>query len=373
MQPDPRSAVVVGAGTMGAQIAAHLANSGLSVTVCDVTLDAARAGLDRLTSLKPDPLFTRQLRDAIRAGALDDPATWAGADWVIEAVVEDLAVKRDLLARIEPHLPAHAIVSSNTSAIPLAALALGRSEAFRRRWLGTHFFNPPRYFPLVELIPTADTDPALLPAFRTFLDHRLGKGVVIARDTPGFIANRIGVFGALRSLEAVASGEFTIEEVDAVTGPVIGRPKSATFRTMDIAGLDILVRVADDLSDRLAGRWDAPLFRVPGFLRKMVDRGLLGEKTGGGFYRRAGHGEAREIQTLQLESLRDHSESPVYRAQAKPSLPAVEAAAATSDPVDRLRRLFLGDDRVGQLLRRTLGQTTRLRRPRRARDRRLDR
>jgi 3-hydroxyacyl-CoA dehydrogenase len=342
---------------MGAQIAAHLANAGIETTVCDVTLDTARAGLDRLSSLKPDPFFSRHLREALRPGALDDPATWKGADWVIEAVVEDLAVKRGLLERIEPHLPPGAVISSNTSAIPLADIGQGRSEAFRRRWLGTHFFNPPRYLPLVELIPTPDTDPGRLEALRTFLDHRLGKGVVVARDTPGFIANRLGVFGAIRSLEAVASGEFSIEEIDAVTGPLIGRPKSATFRTMDIAGLDILLRVADDLADRLAGRWDAQHFRVPGFVRKMVDRGLLGEKSGAGFFRRTGHGAAREIQSLDLESLRDHSREPVYRARTTPNLPGVDQAAAIGDPAERLRRLFLADDRTGQLLRRTLGQT----------------
>jgi 3-hydroxyacyl-CoA dehydrogenase len=288
---------------------------------------------------------------------VDDPGVWSGADWVIEAVVEDLTVKRDLLGRLEPGLGPRTIVSSNTSAIPLGALAQGRSDGFRRRWLGTHFFNPPRYLPLVELIPTPETDPDVVASLRAFLDHRLGKGVVLARDTPGFIANRIGVFGAIRSLEAVASGDFTIEEVDAITGPAIGRPKSATFRTMDIAGLDILVRVADDLTDRLAGRWDATQFRVPGVVRQMVDRRLLGEKTGAGFYRRAGHGSAREIQTLDLTSLRDFSTEPVYRPQARPSLPGVEAAAGIADQVDRLRRLFLAQDRTGELLRRTLGAT----------------
>ena len=342
---------------MGAQIAAHLANAGVPVDLLDVSRDAAIAGLTRLKTLKPDPLFLPELADLVRPGDFGDTSALKRADWVIEAVVEEIDAKRTLLARVTPHVKPGAIVTSNTSGIPLAAIAHGQPPAFQRRWLGTHFFNPPRYLPLVELIPTDATDPEIARTLRTFLDRRLGKGVVEARDTPGFIANRIGIFGAVRALDAVVSGDYTIEDVDEVTGPLIGRPKSATFRTMDLAGLDILVRVADDLAERLSGRWDADGFRVPALIRKMVDRGLLGEKSGGGFYRRAPGRDAPEITTLDLASLRDHSEEPRFRSRTASPLPGLESARAIPHLGDRLRALFGRRDRTGDLLRRVVGET----------------
>ena len=345
---------MLGAGTMGAQIAAHLSNAGLTVLLLDVSRDAAAQGLARLRATKPDPCFVPEVLSRITPGSFgEDAALLRDADWVIEAVVESLDVKQTLLTRLAPQINPAAVVSSNTSGIPLSAIAAGLPADLRRRWLGTHFFNPPRYLHLVELIPTRDTGADVLARVRDFADIHLGKGVVVARDTPGFIANRIGMFGALRSIALVASGEFTIEEVDAVTGPLIGRPKSATFRTLDLAGLDIVAKVAADLANRLPDAGGREDYAAPPLLGRMLERGLLGDKTGRGFYQRV-KGDAPEggstILVLDPAALD-------YRAQAAPKLPSIEAARATADMGARIRALFLGKDRAGDLLRRTLGPT----------------
>ena len=206
-----RRAAVLGAGVMGAQIAAHLANAGVPVWLLDVTADAAAAGLKRATTLKPDPFFTPDARTLIRTGSLDDLSVLADADWIVEAIIEDLAIKRALLERVDAIRAPHAIVSSNTSGIPLALIAEGRSDSLRRHWVGTHFFNPPRYLRLVEVIPTPDTDPAILAGLSAWIDHRLGKGVVLAKDTPAFIANHLGMFGVMRLLDGAGTGRYTIE------------------------------------------------------------------------------------------------------------------------------------------------------------------
>src|SRR5215216_3536378 len=237
---------------MGAQIAAHFANAGVPALLLDITPDAAAAGLKRAKTLKPDPFFTAQTADLITTAGFDDGLTRLGVvDWIVEAVIEQIDVKRDLLARVDAVRRPGSIVSSNTSGIPISLLAEGRSDDFRRHWLGTHFFNPPRYLHLLEVIPTADTDPQAVAAVSTFADIHLGKGVVIAKDTPNFIGNHLALYGVMRMLEKVASGEYTIEEVDAITGPAIGRPKSATFRTLDLAGVDILGHVIRNLHERL--------------------------------------------------------------------------------------------------------------------------
>ncbi|HYN10225.1 MAG TPA: 3-hydroxyacyl-CoA dehydrogenase NAD-binding domain-containing protein [Vicinamibacterales bacterium] len=354
-----RSVAVLGAGTMGAQIAGHLANAGLSVLLLDVTTKAASDGRDRLRTLKPDPLFQPDIAGLIQTGSFDDLPSTATADWIIEAIVEDLPVKQELLGRLEPYLGPQTIVSSNTSGIPLASIAGKRSESFKRRWLGTHFFNPPRYLRLVEIIPTPDTDPEVTARLAAFIDRRLGKGTVVANDTPGFIANRIGIFGALRLVEAAAGGEFTIEEIDAITGPAIGRPKSATFRTLDIAGIDIFHRVTDDLARRLTSTEERRQFEAPELIRKMVAAGLLGEKRGAGFYKKVIdiNGGESKILTLDTSAVgAGTSASEPYVTNRPPKLPALEAVA--SAPVaSRLRSLFVAKDRAGALLRRTLGPT----------------
>lgn len=345
-----RQAVVLGAGTMGAQIAAHLANAGVPVLLLDTTAEVAAAGLKRAIGLKPDPFHTPEARTLIRTGALTDLTPLSSADWIIEAIVEDLAIKRALLERVDGVRAPHAIVTSNTSGIPLGALAEGRSDSFRAHWLGTHFFNPPRYLHLVELISTPDTNPDVAAALAQWIDHRLGKGVVPAKDSPAFIANHLGVFGVMRLFEALASGNYSIEEIDAVTGPATGRPKSATFRTMDLAGLDILAKVAADLSVRLPNPAARQHFHAPAFVATMVERGLIGDKTGQGFYKKVTVNGEKAIHTLDLSTF-------TYREKQSPKLPELEVAKSTSDTGARVRALFLGHHRTGTLLRATLGPT----------------
>src|SRR5687768_5912201 len=247
-----RSVAVLGAGVMGAQIAAHFANASVPALLLDVTPEAAAQGLQRARALKPDPFFTPDTWKLITTGSFDDLLPGIkDADWILEAVVERLDIKRDLLARVDAVRRPGTIVSSNTSGIPIAVLAEGRSEDFARHWLGTHFFNPPRYLRLLEVVPTAATSPDVIETVRRFADHRLGKGVVLAKDSPNFIGNHLALYGVARIVAKVASGEYTIEEVDAMTGPAIGRPKSATFRTLDLAGVDILGHVVHNLRERL--------------------------------------------------------------------------------------------------------------------------
>ena len=332
---------------MGAQIAAHFANAGLRVRLLDVSRDAAREGLERARRLKPDPFFTPETASLITTGGFDeDLPSLRDADWIVEAIVEKLDAKRALMARVDAVRRADAVVSSNTSGIPIASIAEGLSENFRRHWLGTHFFNPPRYLHLLELIPTAETDPRVVEDVRTFADRRLGKGVVVAKDAPGFIANRIGVFGLMQIFRAIDSGEYTIEEVDALTGPAIGRPKSATFRTVDIAGVDVLAHVARTLGERLESADERTQFTLPRFVEQMVARGATGAKAGRGFYQKSGD----EILTLDPKTLD-------YRPKQPAKLASVEAARAIEPVADRIRALYHGKDKAGAFLRATLGPT----------------
>jgi 3-hydroxyacyl-CoA dehydrogenase len=267
---------------------------------------------------------------------------------VIEAIVERLDSKQQLLAQVDEKRRPGTIVSSNTSGISIGALAEGRSDDFRRHWLGTHFFNPPRYLRLLELIPTAETEPAVIAAAARVGDHLLGKGVVVAKDTPNFIGNHIALYGLACTLQALASGDYSIEEIDAITGPAIGRPGSATFRTIDIAGLDVLAQVMRNLHERLEHPEDRAAFAVPAFVDDMIARGLLGEKTGKGFYerRKNASGES-EIWTLDLQTLE-------YRPKQKASLVSVESGKSMEDLAERIRMLFHSQDKAGAFLRETL-------------------
>ena len=357
-----RQAAVLGAGVMGAQIAAHFANAGVSVLLLDVSAEAAREGLERAKRLKPDPFFTRDTALLIRTGGFDEDLRAIGsADWILEAIVERLDAKQALVARVEDHRQPSAIVSSNTSGIPIATIAAGRSESFRRHWLGTHFFNPPRYLRLLELIPTAETDPDVMGTVASFGDVRLGKGVVLAKDTPNFIGNRLALFGVMQIFRALESGDFTIEEVDAITGPAIGRPKSATFRTMDIAGIDVLAHVARNLAERLDDPAERAMFTLPAFVEQMVARGMVGAKAGRGFYqkrrkpeegrRTADEGEdGDEILTLDPKTLE-------YRSRQPAKLASLEAARSIDSTPERIRVLYESKDKVGAFLRQTLGPT----------------
>jgi 3-hydroxyacyl-CoA dehydrogenase len=342
------SVAVLGAGVMGAQIAAHFANAGVPSLVLDVTADAAEQGLKRARALKPDPFFTPDAHKLVSTASFDEGlARLKDADWILEAVVERLDIKCGLLARVDAARRPGSIVSSNTSGIPIAALAEGRSDDFRRHWLGTHFFNPPRYLHLLEVIPTTETSPVVVEAVTVFADRSLGKGVVEAKDSPNFIGNHIALEGVTRILARLAAGAYTIEEIDEMTGPVIGRPRSATFRTLDLAGVDIVVHVIRNLQERLPDAASAG-FVLPPFVEQMVARGLVGEKAGQGFYKRVkGTGGESEILVLDHTTLE-------YRARQPVRLPSLESARTIDDVAERVRTLFGGSDRVGEFLRGTL-------------------
>jgi 3-hydroxyacyl-CoA dehydrogenase len=347
-----RSVAVLGAGTMGAQIAAHFANAGTPVLLLDVTADAAKQGLERARKLKPDPFFTPDTWKLITTGSFDaDLARIRESDWILEAVVEQLDIKRALLERVDAARRPGSIVTSNTSGIPISALAEGRSDDFRAHWLGTHFFNPPRYLHLLEVIPTPETNHDVVNAVVHFADQRLGKGVVIARDSPNFIGNHIGLYGFMRILAKVAAAEYTIEEVDAITGPPLGRPRSATFRTMDIAGLDVLGHVIGNLRARLGDGPGNDVWSLPTFVQRMLEQGMTGEKAGHGFYKREkqSSGES-QILTLDPATL-------TYRARQQPRLPSIDASASITDTRERVRTLFAGNDKAGRFLRETLAPT----------------
>ena len=332
---------------MGAQIAAHLGNAGYAVSLLDVSAQAAREGLERARKLKPGPFFTTDAVGRISTGGFDtDLDRIAQADWIIEAIIEQPDAKRALLERVDGLRRAGSIVSSNTSGLSISGLADGRSDDFRRHWLGTHFFNPPRYLPLLEIIPTPETDSAVVAAVREFTDRRLGKNVVIAKDTPGFIANHVAMHGLVRIFEVLAAGAYSVEEIDAITGAAIGRPKSATFRTVDIAGLDILVHVANDLAARLPqGRGSQ--FQFPAFVHEMLKRGWIGEKAGRGFY------ERRKNETGETDIWALDPQKMEYRPRQPVKLPSLDAAAPLPLP-ERMRKLFTGKDRVAEFLQATL-------------------
>jgi 3-hydroxyacyl-CoA dehydrogenase len=333
-----RTVAVLGAGSMGAQLAALFANVGIPVRLLDLTEDLAREGLKRARALKPDPFFTTGAHLSVSTGSFDSHlGKLAETDWILEAVVERLDVKRALFERVESARQPGSIVSSNTSGIPIATLAEGRSPDFRRHFLGTHFFNPPRYLPLLEIISTPDTDAAVTDRTKWFADHRLGKGVVPAKDTPNFIGNHLVIQGSALVLKALESGRYTIEEIDAMTGPAIGRPKSATFRTMDLVGVDILAQVAGNLK-----------IGLPAFVATMIERGWIGDKAGQGFYKKTKAASGSDILTLDPRTME-------YRPRQSAKLPALEAARGIEPTGDRIKSLFSGKDRVGEFLRETLG------------------
>jgi 3-hydroxyacyl-CoA dehydrogenase len=345
------SVTVLGAGTMGAQVALHCANAGIPVLLLDLTADAAQQGLNKARKLKPDPQFTPDAHKLVTIGGFDTHLDLiARTDWIMEAVVERLDIKQQLLAKIDEKRRPGTIVSSNTSGIPIATIAEGRSEDFRKHWLGTHFFNPPRYLRLLEIIPTPETDPAVVAAMVRFGDHVLGKGVVIAKDTPNFIANHIGLYGVARTLDALESGKYTIEEIDAITGPALGRPGSASFRTADIAGIDVLAHVLRNLSEHLSES-DRRAFAVSPIVEALIKNGALGEKTGKGFYerRKSATGET-EIWTLDPSTMD-------YRPKQSARIGSIEAGKSIDDLAERVRMLFNSQDKAGQFLRETLAPT----------------
>jgi 3-hydroxyacyl-CoA dehydrogenase len=347
---DIRRVAVLGAGTMGAAIAAHAANAGLAVDLLDLDREAVQGGFERMLAARPAALASPRLAERIRLGTFEeDFDRLAEADWVVEAIVERLEPKRELLARVEKTAGPSAVVTSNTSGLPLASLAEGRSDDFRRRFCGTHFFNPPRYLKLVELIPTADTGPEVLEGMRAFVERVLGKGAVVAKDTPNFIANRLGSFAGMHDVRYALDNGYSIEEVDALTGPLVGRPKTATFRLFDQVGLDVMVAVAGNLHELAPEDESRDVLPAPEPLKRMLEAKLLGNKTGGGFYRRGRRDGQTVFDVLELDTLE-------YRPAAKPDLPIVAAARDHDDLGARLRFLLdkATDDRGARYVRDTL-------------------
>ncbi|OXM16190.1 3-hydroxyacyl-CoA dehydrogenase/enoyl-CoA hydratase family protein [Paenibacillus herberti] len=360
-----RKAAVIGSGIMGSGIAAHLANVGIPTLLLDIvpkqlsaeeekkglTLEhpavrsrLAASAIAKLKKTKPSPLYDDAFTSRITPGNLeDDLDKIAGVDWVIEVIVENLDAKRSLLDRIETVWKPSIIVTSNTSGISINAMAEGRSEAFRSSFMGTHFFNPPRYMKLLEVIPAEGTDPQLVQDMKQFGETVLGKGVVIAKDTPNFIANRIGTYGLLVTLQEMERGGYSVEEVDAATGPALGRPKSATFRTLDLVGLDTFIHVADNVRLNVDNEAERRVFTPPTALTQLVERGWLGEKSGQGFYlKRKGESGKSEILSIDLQTLQ-------YTPQKKVSSGSLEAAKLAKGAKEKTKALLGAGDRYSEL------------------------
>ncbi|MFS0636978.1 3-hydroxyacyl-CoA dehydrogenase NAD-binding domain-containing protein [Mesobacillus foraminis] len=355
-----QKAAVLGSGVMGSGIAAHLANIGIPTLLLDIvpreltqeekdkglTLEDKKVrnriseeAIQKLLKQKPAPLTSKNNLSLIEPGNLeDDLSRLKEADWIIEVVVENLAVKKQLFESVDKHRKQRSIVSSNTSGISVEAMSEGRSDDFRKHFLGTHFFNPPRYLKLLEIIPTKDTDQEVLSFMMEFGEDRLGKGVVEAKDTPNFIGNRIGTYGLLVTVREMLKGSYSIGEVDSVTGPLIGRPKSATFRTLDVVGLDTFIHVANNVYDQVEGP-EKDVFKVPDFMVKMRENGWLGSKSGQGFFLKQG----KDILELDPSTLE-------YGPRKKLKTPSIELSKQEKESANKLKALIYAEDRAGALL-----------------------
>ncbi len=332
-----RKAAVLGAGTMGSRIAAHLANAGLPVVLLDIPAPSgarsaiASQALDALKKSKPAAFYDPAYASRVSVGNFDDDLPkLADCDWVIEAVTENLAIKQSLLEKVVPHLKRDAILTTNTSGLPVSSIAAKLPDAVRRCWFGTHFFNPPRYMRLVEVIPTPEADPAAIAAISHFADVLLGKEVVFARDTPNFIANRIGVFIMLEAVRLMQEEDLTIEEVDALTGTAIGWPRTGTFRLADMVGIDVLAHVAANFEGSGA---------VPPFIQTMLERRWLGDKSKQGFYKKEKDADGKDIRlVLDWKTVQ-------YAPAIRPKIPSLEMAKNAERLPERLTQLLAGDVR----------------------------
>ena len=338
---------VLGAGTMGARIAAHFANAGIPCVLLDIvppdaaasTDKAARnkivnSGLEAAVKSKPAAFFEKGLDRLVKTGNFDDDMKLlADADWIIEAVAENLEIKRSLLKKVEAVRKPGSIVTTNTSGLPVASIAEGFSDDFRRHWFGTHFFNPPRYMRLLEIIPTPEADPAAIAAVSHFGDVRLGKGIVTAKDTPNFIANRIGTYAGLNVFRVMQEMDLSVEEVDALTSSG-GWTKNPTFRTIDLVGLDVLGSVVKNFSKNVQD--ERSDLKLPGFFEKMIERKLLGDKTKAGFYKKVKGQQGEERQVIDWKTLE-------YRPAQKPKFPVLEMAKPIEDMGEKLRTILAGN------------------------------
>ncbi|MGG1517356.1 3-hydroxyacyl-CoA dehydrogenase/enoyl-CoA hydratase family protein [Paenibacillus oryzisoli] len=359
-----RKAAVIGSGVMGSGIAAHLANAGLSVVLLDrvptqllpqeesagltlahpkVRNRLAVSALQGMAKTNPAPLFQVSFAQRIQPGNLeDDLGKLRDVDWIIEVIIENLAAKQALFARVEEVWKPGTIVTSNTSGVSINAMVEGRSAAFREHFLGTHFFNPPRYMKLLEIIPNADTKPEIVAFMQDFCEKKLGKGVVVAKDTPNFISNRIGTYGLLVTLQEMLEKGYTVEEVDAVTGPAMGRPKSATFRTLDLVGLDTFVHVAGNVFSQVTDSAERAVFDTPALMKDMVERGWIGEKSGLGFYKKVKSAAGSEIQALQFGTM-------TYEPSKRVSGASLEASKQAKGAAAKIKALITAKDRYAEL------------------------
>ncbi|HUB17131.1 MAG TPA: 3-hydroxyacyl-CoA dehydrogenase NAD-binding domain-containing protein [Acidobacteriaceae bacterium] len=336
-----RRVAVLGAGTMGSRIAAHIANAGFPVLLLDMAQEGERNGLtaraiEGLKKAKPAALASPEFAARIATGNFDDDLGRLGdCDWVIEAVAENLEIKRALLARVAPHLRADAILTTNTSGLPVAEIAKTLPEGVQGRFFGTHFFNPPRYMQLMEMVPAAESDPAAVASVARFAEVQLGKSVVAAKDRPNFIANRIGAFAMLNTLRVMEQQGLTVEEVDLLTGKPLGWPKTGTFRLADMVGLDVLGSVVRNFAAN--AKDERSDVGMPGFLEQMLERKWFGDKTGQGFYRKQKGGAGGEEERLVLDVA-----TMEYRPAQKAKLPALDATKAIEAPGERMRALLSG-------------------------------
>jgi len=362
-----RKVAVLGSGVMGSRIACHFANIGIEVLLLDIapkdlTDEEKSKGLsldnpvvknrivqsffDAAVKSNPAPLFSKKFASRVRLGNFtDDMAKIGEFDWTIEVVVENLDIKKKIYDEVEKYRRPGTLVTSNTSGIPIHLMAEGRSEDFQKHFCGTHFFNPPRYLRLLEIIPTPKTDPEVVRFLMGYGDLYLGKTTVLCKDTPAFIANRVGIFGIMKVVDSMRKLDLNIDEIDKLTGPVIGRPKSATFRTSDVVGLDTLVKVASNLYDGLKHDEGREIFKLPDVITKLVENKWLGDKTGQGFYKKtkSPKGET-EILTLDLKSLE-------YKPKAKSKFATLETTKTIDNLKERFRVLLAGKDKAGEFYR----------------------
>jgi 3-hydroxyacyl-CoA dehydrogenase len=361
MQRIIKKVAVLGSGVMGSKIACHFAGIGVQVLLLDILSPSAEADKgstaqrnqvvnDALsTALKsnPSPVFTKEAAKKIKTGNFtDNMKDIASCDWVIEVVVERLDIKQSVFTEVEKYRTPGTLITSNTSGIPIHLMTAGRSDDFKKHFCGTHFFNPPRYLRLLEIIPTPDTDPAVISFLLNYGDLFLGKTTVLCKDTPAFIANRIGVFGMMAIMNAMEKLQLSIDEIEALTGPIIGRPKSATFRTADVVGIDTLVKVANGVYENCLQDEAREKFVIPGWLNKMVENKWLGDKTKQGFFKKMAPNEKgeKQIHVLNLTSLE-------YELRKKPKFTTLETAKPIEDLPTRLKALCSGTDKAGEFYR----------------------
>lgn len=371
MNRNIRKVAILGSGVMGSRIACHFANIGVEVLLLDIvpkelTADEQAKGLtlennkvrNRIvnaaleSTLKANPaaLYKASFASRIKTGNFDDDMPKiAEVDWILEAVVENLNIKKSVYDKVEQYRKQGTLVSSNTSGIPISLMAEGRSDDFKKHFCGTHFFNPPRYLKLFEIIPSPHTDPEVVKFHLHYGDLFLGKTTVLCKDTPAFIANRVGIYGIMEILHATEKLGLTVEDIDKLTGPVLGRPKSATFRTGDVVGLDTLVNVSNNLNAVLAHDEAKDLFKLPAFLQKMIENKWLGDKTGQGFYKKTKNEKGEtEILSLDLKTLE-------YKPQVKTKFATLDQTKTIDEPKQRLKVLVAGQDKAGEFYRLTFG------------------